>query len=203
MKTANRSPAISGFSLVELLVVLLIIGLAIGVVSVGVGVDKSAYGLRQAAKDFANQTALLAQEAVLSRQQWGVDIYRQYHADEEQFGYRWLLLTEDGWRDTQPSGLEAGQLFPVGSEVALSVEGSEQEIGFLVEVSEAAEQNKELEQEQEQALEPDLWLLSSGEISPFELALNYHDSGWQAIKVTGDQLGRVKVSANDEDALQP
>jgi general secretion pathway protein H len=189
----SEMKSLRGFSLIELLVVLLVIGLAVTMVSVNVAVDKSAYSLRQQGKDFANETTMLLQEAVLMRRQWGVDLFSETVDGKERVAYRWLLLTETGWRQHTPQGLEQQREFAADI-VELKVEGAERSIGLL-----------ELEPEKEDEkseLKPDLLLLSSGEASPFELSLNYQDSGFQAVVIKGDQLGRIRVLKENDDAFE-
>ena len=84
----------SGFSLLELLVVVLIIGLAVGLVSFSGGSNKSAYQLREELRFFANTLSLLTEEASLSGDQYGVDFFWDIVEGEEVYGYRWLKLEE-------------------------------------------------------------------------------------------------------------
>jgi general secretion pathway protein H len=187
-----------GFSLVEILVVVLIIGLATSFVSFNVG-GNSRYQLLAEARQFANSAALIAEEAVLSNQQWGIDIFRQNKDGVEQFGYRWLVRNDEGvWQLANRDGMAEELLFSPEIGLRLQLDGveQEQEIGLrqkiavqdelLVDPEPRAENHINTDQaglmdEQDPLdaqepvepalIEPAIWLLSSGETSVFTLTL--------------------------------
>lgn len=218
MKANKLSRIISarGFSLVELLVVLLIIGLGFSLANFNVGGNES-YRLLSEAKQFANSSALIAEEAILSNTQWGVDIYRQLADNNdgynlEQYGYRWLVRNKEGdWELASSSNGEVDFLFSPGISVRLELEGSEEEVEILLKrtVNEQssvfdqqegiAEQLSGTEEEQQEPLLPALWLLSSGEISAFSMTLYDAQSPDNQVEIKGDELGRIKVLTGLED----
>lgn len=217
----------SGFSLLELLVVVLIIGLAVGLVSFSGGSNKSAYQLREELRFFANTLSLLTEEASLSGDQYGVDFFWDIVEGEEVYGYRWLKLeeieigedsanpqsesgadlTEDAeigafkkpetrptreeWQPYTPIDFEAEKLFSPAYVLQIEVEGSELEIKEKLIVQE----NSALDTEE---LLPDIWLFSSGELTPFDLTLVDSETPelYQAISV--DMLGRMSLDTEEE-----
>jgi general secretion pathway protein H len=199
-----------GFSLIELLAVVLVIGLAASLVSFNVGGNNS-HRLRGEAKQFANNTSLIAEEAVLSNRQWGVDFFRQDLQGQEQFGYRWLLRNDDKlWQLANRETMEVEYLFSPGVELSLELEGSgeEQEIEFKRDISiaespeESAVGGRKPEVTDGQLIEPGIWLLSSGEMNVFKLTLRLSQSPETTIDVEGDELGRIRLSSdadNDEN----
>lgn len=214
----TRIIAGQGFSLVELLVVLLIIGLGFSFANFNMGGNQN-YRLLSEARQFANSSALIAEEAILSNTQWGVDIYRQ-PADNsdgyklEQYGYRWLVRNKEGdWKLANSTNDEVDFLFSPGISVRLELEGSEEQVEILLKrvakeqasvfdkEKGIAEQLTDTENEQEKPLLPALWLLSSGETSAFRMTLYDAQSPDNQVEIKGDELGRIKVVTglqNDE-----
>ncbi len=208
-----------GFTLVELLVVLLIVGLGISFVSVNVGTNEG-YRLRSEARQFANYTALTAEEALLSNRQYGVDIYRQQEIDSDLFGYRWLVRNESGrWELAELTDRESDILFPEGVGLRLQLDGleTEQDIEFkqeiIAEQSTYERQNSQQESfqvlngiinedasiNQQQRIEPEIWLMSNGEINAFKLFLYHESAPENELLIEGDVLGRISVNTGSED----
>ncbi|ARN74841.1 hypothetical protein BST96_12375 [Oceanicoccus sagamiensis] len=211
-----RQISARGFSLIELLVVLLIIGLGFSFANFNVGGNDS-YRLLAEAKQFANSSALIAEEAILSNQQWGVDIYRQPSDDNdgynlEQFGYRWLVRNKEGdWELANSSNDKVDFLFSPGIGVRLELEGSAEEVEILFkrvvkertsvfdQQESITEQLSDTEEEQQEPLLPALWLLSSGEISAFSMVLYDATNPDNQVEIKGDELGRITVVTGLED----
>lgn len=205
----------AGFSLVELLVVVLIIGLSISLVSINIG-SSSHVRLRMEAQQFANNTSLMAEEAVLSNQQWGVDIFRQQEAGIEQFGYRWLLQNDEGkWllangREMQQAVLFSGD---IGLRLQLDALEQDQHIDFKQEIKqyqpekalknadEKQHRNRIIDQQgivQREQIEPDIWLFSSGEMNVFVLTVFDRRQPENQIVIRGDELGRIRLDADEK-----
>lgn len=177
-------PEDKGFTLLELLVVILVVSL--GTVIAVVQVDNNRpYRLRMAVKELVSNVALLSDEAVLANQQWGIDLFREVDSDGvESFGYRWLLKGEDAWVESTPAFMENNRMIPERVTATLEVEGLNQDIGSRQDQESVAEQNP---------LQPDIWLFSSGEITPFTLLLSDSEVAGSSIRVSADQLARITV----------
>jgi general secretion pathway protein H len=206
MKTAIKTNG--GFSLVELLVVLLIIGLGVSFVSMNVA-GNNAYQLRIEARNFGNNTSLMAEEAVLSNQQWGVDFFRQYDEtteDIEYYGYRWLVRNDDGlWLEANAQVRQTEFIFSPGTIITLQLDGLDQE--------QIIELKQEIIDPNDSALGiisgnsisndepvlPDIWMLSSGEMSAFRLTLYDQENENTEFVVTGDELGRITIGDEGDD----
>lgn len=187
--SAEQSVAVcatqGGFSLLELLMVVLIIGLGVAVVSLVVGNDRP-QELRSAAREFANLTALVEEEAILSRDIWGVQLYRVDSNDggSGHVAYRWLRLRA-GWQVEAPRELAAGGRFPDNVEAVLEVEGAEQLIEPLP---------------KDKAETPTIWLAPGGEVTPFQLRLRFAGSGAAGgFVVRSDALGRIDMEKDGDE----
>ncbi len=191
-RASSPSMAERGFTLVELLVVLLIIGLGIAVVALSVD-DNRGQQLLTDARRFANETAAVADGAVFDPQPWGAQIYREGEKGEERIAWRWLHFGDKGWALQTPPDLEAGGEFGPGVEAVLLIDGEERLIAPLP--KSAASQTKN-QRGKPEPIAPDLWL-ASGEAVPFALQLRLGDGETVAV-VRGDLLGRVSLEAPDE-----
>lgn len=194
--------------------VLLIIGLGVSMLNINLGSSQS-IKMRNEAKQFANNTALMAEEAVLSNQQWGVDIYRynpesasderEYNQGHERYGYRWLVRNDLGdWLEPGNRIKEHDFLFSVGIGLRLELEAYDQELDINlkrkiidpdVKILSSDNGNKSMDTN---PVVPQIWLLSSGEITAFTLFLFDQNDPEIEIQVTGDILGRVTLGDQNE-----
>lgn len=97
-----------GFSLMELMAVMLVVGLALGIVTVSVGhggpekqlYDKLEQFLIQS--DFATEHAVISGEALgimLEPPAWQIAANPDLDPDGVGWKYRWQIFTEKGWQD--------------------------------------------------------------------------------------------------------
>lgn len=171
-----------GFSLLELMVVLLIVGLGISTAALQLQRDEQAQ-LRVEARDFAVQIEQVAEEALLTGNAWGLQLYRQRGEDgEEQLVWRWLTLRRRGWEAAAPRTLAVEGRFASGARGALEVEGES------IAIRSAAVR--------EPAAVPDCWL-APGEVSPFALRLGLPEQAG-GVTVAIDALARVSVREDGE-----
>lgn len=174
-----------GFTLVELLIVMLIVSLGAGLVALQVD-DNRPYRLRLAVNEFVSGVTLLSEEAVLANQQWGIDLFRKMGRDGvENSGYRWLLQAEDKWIESSPPDMANNRMFPAQVEATLEVEGVSMDIGGRQEQDDATGDSP---------VQPDIRIFSSGEITSFNLTLSDLETPGRYIEVSADQLARMSVS---------
>lgn len=96
------SPRQQGFTLIEIIVVVFIIGMAVGVISISVGGNAAADQVRKEAEEFMLQTAYIAEQTILKGENYGlfVDLRPAQDFDgEEQWCYRWRRVRDRQWQD--------------------------------------------------------------------------------------------------------
>ena len=186
MKTP-RNLTSHGFSLIELLLVVLLLGLVLGVASFKLSVNSSKKAI-QVGREFANKTAWVSEHAVINRQQWGVKLFSAIDdAGLTRYGYRLIVLDHSVW---EASGDE--MLFPAGVTLKLVVEGIERNIGAWGHSSVTVEKAPLL---------PDIQMLSSGDITMFNVALvddiEQHTIGL----IRSDRIGRIEWQENTRESI--
>lgn len=165
----------SGFTLLELIVVILIVGLLLtfATLSVGTSADKQ---LETEAKRFASLMKLASEEAIMNSQEMALEINKQ--------GYRFLVWGGEG---LQPVDEENGVVFrarelPEYMHVTAVIE--EQHIDF-----------SELDEDAEL---PKLGIFSSGEMTPFTITFSQDDG--TSFEVSGDYFGRIEYLGKTKSA---
>lgn len=156
-----------GFSLIEMLAVLLIIGLGISLVSLTVGGGDTARKMRAAAGHFSAVAKLAADEAVLSGEPIGLTLVPA--GREQPWQYYWQRYRDGEWQP-EPEPLDR-QLLPASVLLEVEVEGQAVEWS-----ARDVDQAKSL---------PAVVFYASGEATAFSL-LFYSDEvvdAWQRVSV--------------------
>lgn len=182
-----------GFTLLELMMVLLLIGLLVGA---GLTLDyaSSPSSQQQQAGLLAQQFKLATLEAVQSGNMWALDFFRVPVAGGTQAGYRWLFHDGSRWREADPAIVDASSsanLLPLAMQLRLSVDGAALEPELqqpLTTASNAANTR----------FAPEILLLPTHEITAFSAQLCSSDHNQCNVSVTVDALGRVLVQADHE-----
>ncbi|MFA7386549.1 MAG: type II secretion system minor pseudopilin GspH [Thiohalobacteraceae bacterium] len=156
----RRIPA--GFTLLEMLVVVAIIGIVLTFAVLAIGGDRRAEELERESRLFAELLRMAGEQAVLRGEEWAVQL------DPE--GYRFLLYTDEGWRT-----LEGDELFRP-RELA-------EDTWLRVEL-----EGRDLDLEKTRDIKPTLLLLSSGETSPFVAEFSADDTERRFLVQTDDRL---------------
>jgi general secretion pathway protein H len=180
----------SGFTLLEILVVVVIIGVIVASATLSIGV----LGRDRESEDEARRVWALAQqareEAELQGQELGVYVYAtgyeflRYDARRE----RWRLVEYDElYRARElPEGLRY-RLWVDNREVVLKLQPPERPEPEEKEDDEKEEQD---EREASKNLPPQILILSSGEVAPFELRLERDglDALWRVVATPDNDL---------------
>ncbi len=162
-------PASRGFTLLELLVVVLIIGITLGLVVPSLNPDRER-GLDEESRRLVALIRLSAEEAVLQGREYAVELAPD--------GYRFLVLegNKEGnkWLPLQDDLLHPRQL-PEGLRLEVFFEG--ERFDFL-----RAEEEEN----------PRLYILSSGEMTPLEILLSSADSE-RNYRIVIDINGKIRI----------
>lgn len=145
----------AGFTLLELMVVLVLIGIIFSFAALSMGGDKLSELMEEETRRMAVLLELAADEAVLRGEELAVNF-----TDD---GYEFLVLNEgDGWQSSGEDGLLKAYKLPADIELRLEVEGELPELNAMT----AVDQESDGEQDDDR-LEPQVFILSSGEMTPF------------------------------------
>ncbi|MBL4852218.1 MAG: type II secretion system minor pseudopilin GspH [Gammaproteobacteria bacterium] len=144
-----------GFTLLELIVVTLIIGLMIGVINLSSGLNRQ-HDVQEEIERLAALIDLAAQESIFKSTEIALEF--------EESSYRFLTLIENEWQPIEADRILRQRQLPAGLEIELFVEGERQEI-FSIETKDSEKKD----------IPPRIFLLSSGEITPFEVSLKGAD----------------------------
>jgi len=163
--TARRS---SGFTLLELMVVMVLIGIIFSFAMLSMGGDDVAEMMEREARRLETLLALANDEAIVRGEELGVRF-----TDE---GYEFLVLALDGW-NLPDDGLLKAYTLPADIHMKLEIEG-EQSLG-------AEDTEDEVEPP------PQVLILSSGEMTPFEVTFDSTLSDYR-YRLTASLMGEVE-----------
>lgn len=179
-----------GFTLIELLVVMVILGCLISVAVFSSGNASTSRELRDEAQRLAAIIGLLTDEAVLDNREYGLLIRPE--------GYRVLSYDElqSSW---SAYNAQAEHLLPSWARLELELDGEPLKLAVPVkkqndEPGLSTDESEEEKEKAESVLEPQLLILSSGELSPFRLrvAERLPEGGAYELASDGFQLPKAE-----------
>lgn len=151
---ARRS---AGFTLLELMVVLVIIGIILSFAVLSLGGDDYAELMEQETHRMITLLGLASDEAVLR----GDELAVLFTED----GYSFLILDDQRqWRLTGDDGLLKSYTLPKGVDLRLEIEG---EPPILTAAAADVEEQLADKADEDEELQPQVFILSSGEMTPF------------------------------------
>jgi general secretion pathway protein H len=185
MHGSKLAEAASGFSLIELLVVIFIIGLLIGTVSLSVTIGREPEELlAQAAEDLLEFARLAEDRAVLTGEPIGLQLLPP--EEEPTWSYRWQRYRGGRWMAAEPPLIH--RQLPDSVEISLEVEGE------LVNFA-------RLEQDEETPPLPDIVFYPGGEVTPFRLTLFDAEAVDEQQVLTSERTGRVEIETETDEAV--
>lgn len=158
----------AGFTLLELLVVLVLLGIILSFAMLSVGDGGRQDQLQREAQRLQALFHLAGEEAVLQSAELGVALRPN--------AYRFVRYGSEGWQGLGDA-MFRDYVLPDGMELALYLEDMPVS---LIATNDAA-------------IEPQLLFLSSGERQPFELVIAYQDGLPLAYRLDAPPLGRITM----------
>ena len=160
------------------MVVLVLIGIIFTFAMLSFGGDEYAELMEQESHRMTTLLELASDEAVLR----GEELAVLFSED----GYEFLILIENRWQATEEDGLLKAYTLPPGVELRLEIEG---EPPILTAAAAAEDEDRE-DRDENEPLEPQVFILSSGEMTPFTVILESHQSRFR-YHLTASLLGSV------------
>jgi len=161
-----------GFTLLEIMIVILILGFSLGVVSLSIGGDDGSSVAKKEAEDLVLTAQFVSEQTVLNSQIIGLFfVPRQVNGSiNSQWCYRWQQRRDNQWQEVSETLAE--RCLPARIQVDMVVEG------------EPYEHDPDLT-----PTPPVLVFFPSGEATPFELALYEQVDGF----TNDDSVQRIEV----------
>ncbi|QDE32892.1 type II secretion system minor pseudopilin GspH [Shewanella polaris] len=187
----------AGFTLLEVLIVALLMGLVASAVTLSVSVAGPEQELKKQAQRFITATEMVLDESVLSGQFIGIVI------DEDQ--YQFVFYKEGKWLPVDHDRLLSAKKMDEGITLDIVIDVID---GMpLVQEDEQDESwfdepfiDEQTEEDKKKHPEPQILLFPSGEMTPFELNFNTINDDSQPVNVlvVGNALGRLTIGRVDE-----
>ncbi len=162
-----------GFTLLELLVSLVLIGIILTFATLSIGDGGRGDQIAQEARRLAALLELVGDEAILDGRQYGLQL--------NETGYRFLVRSRGSWGLAEDDLLRPREL-PADLALALAIEGRHVDLPTKYPRKE---------------IKPQLLLLSSGERTAFELRVGQAQGGTALWRVWGGPVGRLELAPQE------
>jgi len=186
MQYGSVSPArrCAGFTLLELMVVLVLIGIIFGFAALSIGGDDYEELMEQESNRLTTLLQLGGDEAILRGEEMAV-----LFAED---GYQFLILVEDRWQPSGEDELLKSYTLPDDIELRLEVEGEPP----IITATARDVEDTGMGHNNEPELQPQVFILSSGEMTPFTVTLS---SPYSRIRyhLTASLLGAISVEMEE------
>ena len=192
----QRRSVEAGFTLIEILVVLVIVGIIVAVALLSVGTLGDNRNLETEARRLATLIQMANDDATIQGRDFGLEVMQRGYrfVEHDPLLNQWFEVTDDDFmRERQ---LEEGSAFDLVIEehrVLLEEEARETE-------SEDEDEYQQPNRDLTEDYLPHVLILSSGDISPFELTI-MRESDRAEVVVRVSAGGEVHVGPDEEDAI--
>lgn len=155
-----------GFTLLELLIVMLIIGVIISFATLSIG-DKKQQIIQQEIQQLAALIQFTQQEAIFKNQEFAI------HFTDNR--YHFYQLSDAHWQRLKQKPFHTRQL-AAGVKIELIIEDTDMQLNDVETI-------------------PQLLILSSGEISPFTLTIWHQAAEYKRLLLIGNILGELDIES--------
>lgn len=206
----RQSKAIGGYTLLELLIVIFIIGIVVSFAGLSLTGGTRAYEVKSAANRLYAVTNLALEEAILTNSQIGLSFGIDMDGEgvgSERYLYRWLVYDteEQRWLPVTDHDVLGDAQLPEAMRLELEVEGQSLIVGGEKEKKSMFASTKKTDEEEdpdEVVLEPDIYFLSSGELVAFRIKISDDRPDAPVFQIKGDMVGKITLlKPGDEDEL--
>ena len=142
-----------GFTFIEIVVVIAIFSIAVTMITINLG-DPQFKRMSHTRNQIASLVQLAAEQAIFNSQDYGITVW--------QSGYEFLTLTEEGWIPVNNDRIFRSRELPEGLAFDLFLDG------LQVNLDREKQEPRSIEERDN----PQIFITSDGEISPFRLELN-------------------------------
>jgi general secretion pathway protein H len=174
-KTACAISPIQGFTLIELMVVIVIIGILLSYASLAIRGRDHEDLIREEAQRFDRLVQLALEEATLRGEEYALEIYND--------GYRFYRFEDNQWMPLENDHLLHERKLPDDIEIDMSLEKTDIVIDTVLSKEntkgKTQQDNAGKQDKSKDGPKPQIFLLSSGEITP-EFDLRFYILGTEA-----------------------
>ena len=172
----------SGFTLIEIMVVVFIIGIILTFARLSIGPSEGRL-LHEEARRIATLLTLAQQEAVLNAQELALAVTEE--------GYSFQLYDGVTWTTLQADSVLRPRTLPERMVLDVLLDGEESLLKMTPKEETADEKKKSSKEKEEEPLR--ILMLSSGEVSPFEILFHYagQEDGY---RIRGTLDGTIAVN---------
>jgi general secretion pathway protein H len=192
---------VRGFTLIEVLVVMVIIAIIAGVAILSLGALGRAPPAKHAAEQLSALTELASQQAVMTGEQYGLLI--------NQHGYQFFVYDGEKWQPVQDDNTYRAR--HLGDDVILDLhlEGTPVKLASTVPApadgstaTSSLADTDDISDANASQVKPQIALLSSGEVTPFEIKVSDTVDPSQLYVITGSLLHGIELKTPDADHAQ-
>lgn len=184
---------LGGFTLIELLVVVVIIGIVSSFLLLSFGILGNDRALDQQIRRLASLLELTLDEATLQGRDFGLELM--------QGGYRFVELDPvlGQWGEVVGDDMLQPRQLDEDMEIELYIEGRKVLLSKDPAKTASAEDDRMVRSDREKAYAPHVLILSSGDLSPFRMAI-VRDTDRARKTLSVSPAGEIEIDADDQAA---